>query len=545
MKNNENEFEKRLEKMSPFEIKNRLIAYAEEDSRKSAHSFLNAGRGNPNWISTVPREAFFLLGTFAITECRRTMNLDEIDLAGLPTKQGIASRFLEFLTEHAKTKPGCFLEDAYEYMMKLNSDADNVVMEWVEGIIGCQYPSPDRILHHTESIIERYLRQELCNGNDDCPPLDIFATEGGTAAMCYIFNSLKANRLLKSGDNIAIMAPIFTPYIEIPQLSEFGLNVTEIKASQLNDDGLHTWQYPDDEIDKLKNPSIKMLCLVNPSNPPSYALSQHTIDRLSDIVANHNPNLMIVSDDVYGTFVSGFQSLLHKLPQNTIGVYSFSKYFGCTGWRTAVIATAKENLFDRLIASLCEEEKRELCHRYQSIALNPDKLKFIDRLVADSRLVALNHTAGLSTPQQIQMSLFALYALLDIQNNYKLRLQEIIGNRLSKLWDSTGFKLLSDSLRAGYYSEIDISVWAKRLYGDDFATFLKSNFEPLDFVLRLAKETGIVVLNGSGFDAPDWSLRVSLANLNDSDYVTIGKHIGLMLNEYAQIWRAETEEREN
>lgn len=41
-------YEKELEKMSPFEIKNKLIEMAQEDARKSTATFLNAGRGNPN-----------------------------------------------------------------------------------------------------------------------------------------------------------------------------------------------------------------------------------------------------------------------------------------------------------------------------------------------------------------------------------------------------------------------------------------------------------------------------------------------------------------
>jgi len=31
---------------------------------------------------------------------------------------------------------------------------------------------------------------------------DLYAVEGGTAAMCYIFKSLKANRLLRPGDTM-------------------------------------------------------------------------------------------------------------------------------------------------------------------------------------------------------------------------------------------------------------------------------------------------------------------------------------------------------
>ena len=46
----------------------------------------------------------------------------------------------------------------------------------------------------------------------------------------------------------------------------------------------------------------------------------------------------------------GFRSLLGAFPHNTIGVYSYSKYFGCTGWRLGVIAVHEDNLFDELIA---------------------------------------------------------------------------------------------------------------------------------------------------------------------------------------------------
>jgi lauroyl/myristoyl acyltransferase len=52
--------DKNLEKISPFELKNRLIEMADESVKKMAHVMLNAGRGNPNWIATEAREAFFV-----------------------------------------------------------------------------------------------------------------------------------------------------------------------------------------------------------------------------------------------------------------------------------------------------------------------------------------------------------------------------------------------------------------------------------------------------------------------------------------------------
>ena len=135
-------------------------------------------------------------------------------------------------------------------------------------------------------------------------------------------------------------------------------------------------------------------------------------------------------------------------------------------------------------------------------------MKFIDRMVADSRQVALNHTAGLSLPQQMQMSLFASFALLDKENKYKLKMMEIIEKRLHALWDNTGFTLIKDPLRVGYYTEIDMLVWAKKF---------------------------------GGFDGPEWSIRASLANLNEKDYVVIGQGIKRILDEYAKAWKKTTE----
>ncbi|MFK2567070.1 aspartate 4-decarboxylase [Bacteroides fragilis] len=543
MKSNENNgavtksFAKKMESISPFELKNKLIEMADESIKKIAHTMLNAGRGNPNWIATTPREAFFLLGKFGLEECRRVMYLPK-GIAGIPQKDGIAARFETFLkTNHSQ--PGAeLLKGTYQYMLLEHAaDPDTLVHEWAEGVVGDQYPVPDRILQFTEMIVQDYLAQEMCDRRPPKGKYDLFATEGGTAAMCYVFDSLQENFLLNKGDGIALMVPVFTPYIEIPQLRRYEFNVTEISADQMTTDGLHTWQYKDEDIDRLRNPQIKALFITNPSNPPSYTLSPETAARIVDIVKKDNPNLMIITDDVYGTFSPHFRSLMAELPQNTLCVYSFSKYFGATGWRDAVIALHEENIFDRMIAHLPEEQKTILNKRYSSLTLTPEKLKFIDRMVADSRQVALNHTAGLSLPQQTQMSLFASFAILDKENRYKNKMQEIIRRRLKALWDNTGFSLVDDPLRVGYYSEIDMLVWAKIFYGEEFVSYLKKTYSPLDVVFRLANETSLVLLNGGGFAGPEWSVRVSLANLNEKDYVKIGQGIKRILDEYAVKWQ--------
>ena len=52
------------------------------------------------------------------------------------------------------------------------------------------------------------------------------------------------------------------------------------------------------------------------------------------------------------------------------------------------------------------------------------------------------------------------------------------------------------------------------------------------------KLIGIVLLNGGGFDAPNWSLRVSLANLPDDVYDDIGRGVRSVARGYRDAFEA-------
>src|ERR1041385_445869 len=58
------------------------------------------------------------------------------------------------------------------------------------------------------------------------------------------------------------------------------------------------------------------------------------------------------------------------------------------------------------------------------------------------------------------------------------------------------------------------------------------NVHPLDLAFRLAENYGIVLLNGGGFNAPDWPLCVSLANLGDEVYEDIGRGVRSVARSY-------------
>jgi aspartate 4-decarboxylase len=524
---------RKFEALSPFEIKDELINLAKKASRTTQSAFLNAGRGNPNWVATTPREAFFLLGQFAMTESKRVMD-HPAGIGGMPQANGIAGRLEAWLAKHTDMPGAAFLSSMLRFaVMKFGFNGDAFVHELVDSIIGDNYPVPDRMLVHNEQIVREYLMWAMCGSPRPPGKFDLYAVEGGTAAMCYIFKSLKANRLLHPGDTIALGTPIFTPYLEMTHLEDYDLKMVQIKAPQEN-----RFQYTDEEIKKLEDPKIKAFFIVNPGNPIGMAMSKETIAKIATLVKTKRPDLMLLTDDVYGTFVDDFRSLLGELPENTIGVYSYSKYFGCTGWRLGVIAVHENNIFDKMIAKLPEAQQKALDKRYGPLTLEPRKLKFIDRIVADSRDIALNHTAGLSLPQQVMMSLFSLCEMMDAEKRYQQACKEIVQSRFQKLVESMGLQLSPNPNYDAYYGLIDFEFWARKNIGEEAVEYLKSHVHPLDLAFRLAEAHGIVLLNGGGFDAPDWSLRVSLANLPDEAYEDIGRGVRTIARGYRDAYEA-------
>ncbi|NNU59932.1 bifunctional aspartate transaminase/aspartate 4-decarboxylase [Ochrobactrum soli] len=521
-----NEYSK-YAKLSPFELKDALIELA---SSKANHAMLNAGRGNPNFLATLPRRAFLRLGLFAVAEAELSYSYLSTGVGGLPKIEGIEGRFQRFISDHSDQPGVQFLGRSLSYVRdQLGLSPSEYLHEMVEGILGCNYPVPPRMLKISEEIVKHYLVREMIGGYMRSDKLDLFAVEGGTAAMTYIFDTLKQNKIVAEGDTVAIGMPAFTPYIEIPELNNYRL-----KEVHINADPKQGWQYPEAELNKLLDKSVKVFFLINPSNPPSVKVDQRGLEQIAKIVKEKRPDLIILTDDVYGTFADDFKSIFAICPYNTMLVYSFSKYFGATGWRLGAIAMQKDNVLDAKLKDLSGSARKELDQRYSSLVPNVSKLKFIDRLVADSRTVALNHTAGLSTPQQVQMVLFSLFGLMDEKDAYKAELKKLIRNREAALYRELGLEPQSDVNEVDYYTLLDLEDIAGRLYGDEFAAWVKKNISPTELLFRIADETGIVLLPGTGFGTQQPAGRASLANLNEYEYAAIGRALRTMADEVYQ-----------
>ena len=80
--------------LSHFEFKEELIKLAES---KADRMMLNAGRGNPNFLATIPRHAFLRLGDFSLKESERSYSYLDNLFGGIPEKTNILARFDDYV----------------------------------------------------------------------------------------------------------------------------------------------------------------------------------------------------------------------------------------------------------------------------------------------------------------------------------------------------------------------------------------------------------------------------------------------------------------
>ncbi len=149
--------QKALLKLSPFELKDELIKLAKVAERDEMAQFLDAGRGNPNWICTTPRDAFGTLLRFGLEESRRGLTIPDAgrQIAKTP---GLAGRFEEFLKSNPKAPGIKLLNDTWNWgVNKLKLDREAFAYELGQGIIGDLYPVPGRMLRCCERIVHEFL----------------------------------------------------------------------------------------------------------------------------------------------------------------------------------------------------------------------------------------------------------------------------------------------------------------------------------------------------------------------------------------------------
>lgn len=527
----------KYDELSPFELKDKLMTLASASKKP----MLNAGRGNPNFFNVFVREIFAKLQLLVmkITETKKHL-LHDLDTYPGPNEFDYDKLFRKGVRKWSKRHKDFFL-DYLSFIKKKSGEQKKVYNHMLHDLllstIGCFYPVPPQLQPHLNFIAQDFMYdlviESSSTGKEEGSKLkpddfEFFATEGAAAGILYVFNTLKENYFLKSGDTIAIITPIFSPYLEMPRLADYNLKIVELKG---NPD--KNYALDDDQIDKLRDKKIRGLFMVNPSNPGAFSLPKENIDKIGHIINTERQDMFVLSDSVYAPFARKFNSFMLSCPKNTIEVFSLSKYFGTTGWRLGLVMMPKDTNLNKMLTKVSSNEKDSLHKRYALASIDPEKLTFMDRIVFDSRQVAEAHVGGLSTPQQVLIGLFLFYNMHDTSHMYQRQIQDMLEKRMRVLYEDlkTAPRIVPEA--TDYYTLLDIPMITENLYGKAAKERLESKFSYLEFTFHLANKYQVILLPGKGFGTTNnWILRVCVANLPIEDYSKISKNIAACIGDF-------------
>ncbi|MBN2676125.1 MAG: bifunctional aspartate transaminase/aspartate 4-decarboxylase [Alphaproteobacteria bacterium] len=499
--------------LPPFKLKDLLVKQAE----KSGFPIMDAGRGNPNYLSLSLRKIYQIFESFAYD----TQSDGDKDLVFLSLKRdGLKEKFLSYTEKYSSPYARHAFNMIKRAEIEIGENADDILYEVCLNLIASQYPYPPRISPLTERIVKAYLNKTLFQGKFDLSKFSVFGTEGASAAIVYLFKLLKESYLLGNNDKLAILTPVYAPYLEMPALKEYNMPWESILLNKESH-----FQITDEHLKKLEDKKIKVVFSINPGNPTSVAFSQESLGRLEKFVKEKRPDLIFITDTPYSNMVRGFETIGSRLPKNTIEVYSYSKYQGLAGWRLGVVLIHEDNVMEELTDKLPTHQREAIKMRYTKTEDGKRCPKVIDRLLADSRDTVLTHTAGLSGPQRAMLVIASLYDLYDAKGRYQSTLIDELKRRWDSFYSGLGLDAPVDPNLSHYYAFIDILEIAERVAGKEVKERLEKESYIQAFLVKLAEEKGVICLPSNGFGGTDWEVRISLSNIGLEELKGVGEKI--------------------
>jgi aspartate 4-decarboxylase len=349
-------------------------------------------------LAAAPREAFFLLGEFALAEARHAGAGQGWGVR----RDGVAVRLDEFIDRQPATAGSAFLRDAIGYGARLAFDPDAWVFELATAALGSAPAQRARMLSHCESVVHAFFVECLGAAVPHNGRFEITAMPGNGASWGYVAQTMVTNRLLSAGDLVAIGGARRPAGMDLPNLGVYGLHTVDIVSDRIEDG------FPDAAIEKLADPAIKAFFVVSPAGGARTTY----IERLASVVRGERPDLLVLADESLASLADGSRSFAAVLPGSVVSTYSFATHFGAAGWRLEIVALHSTNAFDLALAELPPRVSQRLARRYQRVGLDWSPAGFIDRVAAESGCLAMPSAGGLATPQQAQATLFALFGLL-------------------------------------------------------------------------------------------------------------------------------------
>jgi alanine-synthesizing transaminase len=253
--------------------------------------------------------------------------------------------------------------------------------------------------------------------------------------------------LIEKGDEILVPGPAYPPYISYSKAYD-GTPITYETIEEEN------WQPNIDDLRSKISEKTRVIVIVNPNNPSGALYRKKVVKQILDIAGEHD--LLVLSDEIYDQirYIEEYVSTAHlakDLP--VVGLNGFSKVYLMTGWRLGYVYFYDQNNdLQELKKSIEKEQRIRIC---------------------SNTPVQMAGIAALRGPQD---------HVKDMVEKLKLR-RDYAWKRLNEIEGISCAKP-----EGAFYVFPKIHAVGSKWKTD------------MEFAVELLKETGVLLVHGSGFD---------------------------------------------
>jgi alanine-synthesizing transaminase len=273
-------------------------------------------------------------------------------------------------------------------------------------------------------------------------PRNVMITQGISEAISFLMGAI-----VNPGDEVLLPGPSYSPYMTYVKFFD-GKPVT---YRTVEDRG---WAPDVSDLESKVTARTRLIVIINPSNPTGSVYSRNELSRILEIAASHH--IPVAADEIYDRIVydGGFTSVASIAKETPLfGLNGFSKTYMMTGWRLGYLYLQDPG-----------DEMRDVWDAVQRISRV--------RLCASTPI----QFAGIEALRGPQGHINEMVSKLKRRRDlFWKRANEIPG-------------LFATKPAGAFYLFPRINAIGQRW---------KSDYE---FVTELLKETGVLVVHGSGFD---------------------------------------------
>jgi alanine-synthesizing transaminase len=276
----------------------------------------------------------------------------------------------------------------------------------------------------------------------DVPADNVLITSGVSEGIRMLISSL-----IEKGDELLVPGPPYSPYISYSK----AYDGTPVSYETIEEEN---WQPNIDDLRSKISEKTRAIVINNPNNPTGALYRRKMVKQMLDVAGEHD--LLILSDEIYDQirYVEDYVSTAHlakDLP--VVGLNGFSKVYLMTGWRLGYMYFHEPNGELQELKKTIEKEQR-------------------------IRICA-------STPAQIA----GIAALRGPQDHVKTMVEKL------KVRRDYAWKRLNEIEGVSCAKPEGAFYFFPKIH--DVGSKWKTDME---FAVELLKETGVLLVHGSGFD---------------------------------------------